>query len=77
MGTVTFTLSNVTGCTSAALAQQLLIHAQNLPANVWVQNAVCNGTNTASVTLQTGVGGYGATAPAVTTSTVFAYMVIQ
>ena len=72
MGSVTATISTVTGCTAAA-TQKLIITAQNLPSSVWVQNAVCNGTNTAAVTL---ISAKTNATTSVPTSTVFTYMLI-
>lgn len=52
MGSVTTTISGFTGCSTTG-PPKLIVTPRNLPASVWLQNAVCNGAGTASITLMT------------------------
>jgi ABC-type maltose transport system permease subunit len=53
MGFVTTTISGFTGCSATVPLPKLIVTPRNLPASVWLQNAVCNGAGTASITLMT------------------------
>lgn len=55
----------------SAATQKLIVTPQNLPASILLKNAVCNGTNTAAVTLVNMV-----TAANVTTGTAFTYFLV-
>jgi hypothetical protein len=72
LGTVTTTISGFTGCTSAG-TEKLIVTPRNLPANALLQNAVCNGTGTASVTLVNATTDGTVNVP---TSTVFQFLLI-
>lgn len=71
-GSATTTISGFTGCTAAG-TQKLIVTPRNLPAGVVLQNAVCNGANTASVTL---LSWKTSGATSVPTSTVFQFFLI-
>ena len=72
MGSVTTTIAGFTGCTAAA-TQKLIVTPQNLPASVWLQNAVCNGVGTAAITLITAKTNASISVP---TSTVFQFILL-
>jgi hypothetical protein len=73
MGSVTTTVSGFTGCTAAGGTDALVVTPQNLPSSVWLQNAICNGVNTASLTLMTARTDTGTAVPA---STEFAFLLV-
>ena len=51
MGSQTGLLAGITGCNTTTA--ELIVTPRTLPSSVWLQNAVCNGVNTAQITLMT------------------------